>query len=129
MHLNQGLERPGHPSGLWLRAAACPARAQANQVTGRSKLKQGGPKVMSQRFELIASDPQNFSGVCRDTHWFTEYLKIIEIDDHFLNERSFFAFFTPLTCLDHIPFGLLLVGPSRYKYTVKNVPYSKYKEQ
>ena len=49
-----------HPSGLWLPAAACPARAQANQVTGRSKLIQGGPKVMSQRFELIASDPQNF---------------------------------------------------------------------
>ena len=24
-----------------------------------------------------------FSGVCRDIHWFEEYLKIIEIDDHF----------------------------------------------
>ena len=24
-----------------------------------------------------------FSGVCRDSHWFEEYLKIIEIDDHF----------------------------------------------
>ena len=24
-----------------------------------------------------------FSGVCRDIRWFGEYLKIIEIDDHF----------------------------------------------
>ena len=24
-----------------------------------------------------------FAGVCRDIHWFEEYLKIIEIDDHF----------------------------------------------
>ena len=24
-----------------------------------------------------------FSGVCRDIHWFEEYLKIIEFDDHF----------------------------------------------
>ena len=24
-----------------------------------------------------------FSGVCRDSHWFEEYLKIIEIGDHF----------------------------------------------
>ena len=24
-----------------------------------------------------------FSGVCRDIHWFEEYLKIIEIDDNF----------------------------------------------
>ena len=23
------------------------------------------------------------AGVCRDIHWFEEYLKIIEIDDHF----------------------------------------------
>ena len=37
----------------------------------------------------------------------------------FSNERSFFAFFTHLTCLDHIPFELPLFGPSRYKFTVK----------
>ena len=24
-----------------------------------------------------------FSGVCRDSHWFEEYLKIIEIGDYF----------------------------------------------
>ena len=24
-----------------------------------------------------------FSGVCRDIHWFEEYLKMIEINDHF----------------------------------------------
>ena len=24
-----------------------------------------------------------FSGVCRDIHWFEEYLKIIQIHDHF----------------------------------------------
>ena len=50
-------------------------------------------------------------GVCRDSPWLEEYLKIIEIDDHFSNESSFFAFFILLICLDHIPFGLLLFGP------------------
>ena len=25
-----------------------------------------------------------FSGMCRDIHWFEKYLKIIEIDDHFI---------------------------------------------
>ena len=60
-----------------------------------------------------------FLGVCRDIHWFEEYLKIIEIYVHFFNERSFYAFLTPLTCLDHMPFELLLFGPSRYKFTVK----------
>ena len=45
------------------------------------------------------------SGVCRDSQWFEEYLKIIEIGDNFSNERSFFAFFTSLTCADHIPLG------------------------
>ena len=29
----------------------------------------------------------------------------------FFNEQSFFTFFAPLTCLDHIPFELLLFGP------------------
>ena len=83
---------------------------------------QGGPKVTSRRFELIASEHmirKIFSGVCRDSHWFDEYRKIIEIDDNFLSGGSFFAFFIPLTCLDHILFGLLLFGPSRYEYTVK----------
>ena len=60
-----------------------------------------------------------FSGACRDIHWFEEYLKITEIDDHFSNERSFYAFLTPITCLDHIPFGLLLFGLSRYVSTAK----------
>ena len=32
----------------------------------------------------------------------------------FLNECLFFTFFTLLTCLDHIPFELLLFGPTRY---------------
>ena len=35
------------------------------------------------------------------------------------NERSFYAFLTPIKYLDHIPFGLLLFDPSRYKFTVK----------
>ena len=60
-----------------------------------------------------------FSGVCRDIHWFEEYLKIIEIDDIFSNERSFYAILTPMKCLDHIPFRLLLFGSSRYVSTVK----------
>ena len=37
----------------------------------------------------------------------------------FLNERSFFTFFAPLTCLDHIPFELLLFGPTRYNISEK----------
>ena len=37
----------------------------------------------------------------------------------FLNERSFFTFFSPLTCLDHIPFDLLLFGPTRYEISEK----------
>ena len=37
----------------------------------------------------------------------------------FLNERSFFTFFALLTCLDHIPFELLLFGQTRYKISEK----------
>ena len=33
----------------------------------------------------------------------------------FLNERSFFTFFDPLTSLDHIPLELLLFGSTRYE--------------
>ena len=33
----------------------------------------------------------------------------------FLNERSFFTFFAPLTCVDHIPFELLWFGSTRYE--------------
>ena len=47
-------------------------------------------KVTSQRFELVAWPLMTdhlirkiISGVCRDSHRFEEYLKIIEIDDHF----------------------------------------------
>ena len=36
-----------------------------------------------------------------------------------LNEPSFFTFFVPLTCLDHIPFELLLFGPTRYEISEK----------
>ena len=71
---------------------------------------------------LFSPDPQFFSGMCQDSHWFEEYLKIIEIDDHFSNERSFFVFFTPLTYLDHIPSRLFLFGQSRYKDTAKIRP-------
>ena len=37
----------------------------------------------------------------------------------FSNERSFFTFFVPLQCLDHIPFELLLFGLSRYEMPEK----------
>ena len=37
----------------------------------------------------------------------------------FFNERSFFTFFAPLTCLDHIPIELLLFGPTRYEISEK----------
>ena len=36
----------------------------------------------------------------------------------FFNERSFFTIFAPLTCLDHIPFELLLFGLTRYDYEI-----------
>ena len=36
----------------------------------------------------------------------------------FLNERSFFTFFAPLTCLDH-SFELLSFGPTRYEISEK----------
>ena len=35
------------------------------------------------------------------------------------NERSFFTFFAPLTCLDHIPIVLLMFGPTRYEISEK----------
>ena len=31
----------------------------------------------------------------------------------FLNERSLFTFFAPLTCLDHIPFGCLALRDTK----------------
>ena len=37
----------------------------------------------------------------------------------FLNERSFFTIFALSTCLDHIPFELLLFGPTRYEIPEK----------
>ena len=37
----------------------------------------------------------------------------------FLNERSFFTFFAPLTCLDHIPSDLLFFGLTRYEISEK----------
>ena len=37
----------------------------------------------------------------------------------FLNERSFFPFFAPLTYLDHILFELILFGPTRYEISEK----------
>ena len=50
---------------------------------------------------------------------FEEFNGLSEIDVYFLNERSFFMFFAPFTCLDHIPFDLLLFGPMRYKIAEK----------
>ena len=37
----------------------------------------------------------------------------------FFNERSCFTIFASLTCLDHIPFELLLFGPTRYEISEK----------
>ena len=51
---------------------------------------------------------------------FEEFNGFSEIDVHFfLNERSFFTFSALLTCLDHIPFELLLFGPMRYEISEK----------
>ena len=36
-----------------------------------------------------------------------------------LNERSFFTFFALSISLDHIPFELLLFGPTRYEISEK----------
>ena len=49
----------------------------------------------------------------RDSHWFEEFVKIIKIDVTFVHFSRF------STCLDHIPFRLLLFGLSRYVSTVK----------
>ena len=49
---------------------------------------QGGRKVMCQRFELIS------------------------------NERSLFAFFTPLICLDHYPLSATFVRPTEIRAQV-----------
>ena len=52
------------------------------------RLTTGWPKsnVSKVRAYCSASDHlirKIFSGVCRDSHWFEEYLKIIEIGDYF----------------------------------------------
>ena len=75
------------------------------------------------RFVRKANE-QTIVWISWEIHWFEEYLKIIErdqIDVHFSNERSFYAFLTPsyyLSGLHPGPFGPLLFGSSRYKFTV-----------
>ena len=59
------------------------------------------------------------SGMFQKSNSFEEFNGFSEIDVHFLNERSFFTFFALLTCLDHIPFELLLFGPTRYEISEK----------
>ena len=56
--------------------------------TCKLKNNTGWPKsnVPKVRAYYSASDHlirKTFAGVCRDNHWFEEYLKIIEIDDNF----------------------------------------------
>ena len=55
------------------------------------------------------------SGMFHKSSSSEEFNGVSEIDVHFLNERSFFTFFTLLTCLDHISFELLLFGPTIYE--------------
>ena len=55
------------------------------------------------------------SGMFQKRSSFEEFNGFSEI----LNERSFFTFFTPLTDQDHIPFELLLFGPTRYEISEK----------
>ena len=50
---------------------------------------QGGPKATASD-HLIR---EIFSGVCRDSQWFEEYLKIIEIGDHFFQMNVHFSRF------------------------------------
>ena len=60
------------------------------------------------------------SGMFQKSSSFEEFNGFSEIDVHFLSERSFFTFFAPLTCLDHIPFELLLlIGSTRYEISEK----------
>ena len=47
------------------------------------KVTLGSAAYCSASDHLIHLIRKFFSGVCRDIHWFEEYLKIIEIDDHF----------------------------------------------
>ena len=56
-----------------------------NYTTNKST---GWPKSNVPKVRAYCSTPDHlirkiFSGMCRDIHWFEEYLKIIEIDDHF----------------------------------------------
>ena len=63
-----------------------------------------------------------FSGLCRDSHRFEEYLKIIWIGVHFFEWTFIFRVFHPFNMPgspDNIPIWLLLSGLSRYKYTIK----------
>ena len=60
-----------------------------------------------------------FSGMFQKSSLFEEFNGLSEINVHFLNERSFFTFFVPFTCLDDISFELLLFGPARYQISEK----------
>ena len=76
---------------------------------------QGVPKVIAQRFGLIARPP-----VIRSAKFLREcFRKVVHSRNTlhlaksvfiFSNERLFFKFFAPSPYLDHIPFGLLLFG-------------------
>ena len=85
---------------------------------------QGVPKVIVQRFGLIARPviiwSAKFLRECsRKVAHSRNSMVLAKSMFIFLNERSFFTFFAPLTCLDHIPFELLLFGPTRYEISEK----------
>ena len=85
---------------------------------------QGVPKVIVQRFGLIARPviiwSAKFLQECsRKVAHSRNSMVLAKSMFIFLNERSFFTFFAPLTCLDHIPFELLLFGPTRYEISEK----------
>ena len=79
---------------------------------------QGVPKVIVQRFRLIARPPfiqsAKFLQECfRKVAHSRNTLRLAKSAFIFSNERSFFTFFVPLPCLDHIPFELHLFSLSR----------------
>ena len=82
------------------------------------------PEVIVQRFGLIARPviiwSANFFRECsRKVAHSRNSMVLAKLMFIFLNERSFFTFSAPLTCLDHIPFELLLFGPTRYEISEK----------
>ena len=139
-HLRCYVREANERTTSWIRAAAAAPLTQRAGLPLCDNVWQARPLIVKQRIHFRLSDiniyhkytgcPKSHcakvwaycsacdqlickitSGMFQKSSSFEEFNGFSEIDVHFLNERSFFTFFAPLTCLDHIPFGLLLFGP------------------